>query len=90
MSSAASKVVTTMLARDVPDTNPAAILSSRQREILQLIAEGHSTKEIGYRLALSAKTVETHRRSLMQRLDIHDVASLARFAVRSGLVSAER
>jgi len=51
------------------------------------IFEAQSTKEIGYRLNLSGKTVEAHRRLLMQRLDIHDVAGLARFAVRSGLVS---
>jgi len=70
--------------------SPLDLLSTRQREILQLIAEGHSTKEIGYRLGLSVKTVETHRRILMNRLDIHDVAGLARLAVRTGLVSAER
>jgi DNA-binding NarL/FixJ family response regulator len=71
-------------------TRPVDLLSNRQREILQLIAEGQSTKEIGYRLNLSSKTVETHRRLLMQRLEIYDVAGLARFAIRSGIVSAER
>lgn len=70
-------------------TSPLQLLSGRQREILQLIAEGQSTKEIGYRLNLSGKTVETHRRLLMQRLDIHDIAGLARFAVRTGLISLE-
>lgn len=70
-------------------TSPLQLLSGRQREILQLIAEGQSTKEIGYRLNLSSKTVETHRRLLMQRLDIHDIAGLARFAVRTGLISLE-
>lgn len=66
--------------------NPLDRLSPRQREILQLMAEGHSTKEIAFRLSLSAKTVETHRSQLMDRLDIHDVAGLVRFAIQVGLV----
>ena len=86
----APAVVTKVLERKTSITSPLELLSARQREILQMIAEGQSTKEIGYRLQLSGKTVETHRRLLMQRLDIHDVAGLARFAVRSGLVSLER
>jgi DNA-binding NarL/FixJ family response regulator len=81
--------VAKVLERKSGVTSPLELLSARQREILQLIAEGQSTKEIGFRLNLSGKTVETHRRLLMQRLDIHDVAGLARFAVRSGLVSLE-
>ena len=89
ISARAPAVVTRVLARSEAITSPLELLSARQREILQLIAEGQSTKEIGYRLHLSGKTVETHRRLLMQRLDIHDVAGLARFAVRSGLVSLE-
>jgi len=86
----APTVVNKVLERTPTATSPLELLSARQREILQLIAEGQSTKEIGFRLHLSGKTVETHRRLLMQRLDIHDVAGLARFAVRSGLVSLER
>ena len=82
--------VSKVLERKSDVTSPLQLLSARQREILQLIAEGQSTKEIGYRLNLSGKTVETHRRLLMQRLEIHDIAGLARFAVRSGLVSLER
>ena len=81
--------VWTLLQRKSDVSSPLQLLSARQREVLQLIAEGQSTKEIGYRLNLSGKTVETHRRLLMQRLDIHDVAGLARFAVRAGLVSLE-
>jgi len=69
---------------------PAPKLSPRQREVLQLIAEGHSTKEIAHRLALSVKTVETHRAELMVRLGIRDVAGLVRYAVRTGLVDPER
>ena len=86
----APAVVARVLERKTEATSPLELLSARQREILQMIAEGQSTKEIGYRLNLSGKTVETHRRLLMQRLDIHDVAGLARFAVRAGLVSLER
>ena len=89
ISQRAPAVVAQVLDRKAPITSPLELLSGRQREILQLIAEGQSTKEIGYRLHLSGKTVETHRRLLMQRLEIHDVAGLARFAVRSGLVSLE-
>jgi DNA-binding NarL/FixJ family response regulator len=63
-------------------------LSPRQREILQLIAESNSTKDIAQKLHLSVKTVDTHRTELMKRLDIHDVSGLVRYAIRSGLVSA--
>jgi len=66
--------------------DPIDRLTPRQREVLQLIAEGLSTKEIAFKLSLSAKTVETHRAQLMERLDIRDVAGLVRFAVRTGLI----
>jgi DNA-binding NarL/FixJ family response regulator len=89
ISPSAPKTVTQMLAKNEPETSPLSLLTARQREILQLIAEGQSTKEIGFRLMLSTKTVETHRRLLMERLGIHEVAGLARFAVRAGLVSAD-
>ena len=65
-------------------------LTPRQREVLQLIAEGHGTKDIAARLCLSAKTVETHRAQLMERLGIHDVAGLVRYAIRTGIVSADK
>ena len=64
-------------------------LTLRQREILQLIAEGHTTQDIAHVLNLSVKTVETHRTQLMERLDIHDIAGLVRFAIRSGIVSLD-
>ena len=64
-------------------------LSLRQRETLQLIAEGHTTQEIAYRLGISVKTVEKHRAQLMERLDIHDVAGLVRYAIRAGLVTSQ-
>jgi DNA-binding NarL/FixJ family response regulator len=69
--------------------SPVEQLSERQREILQLIAEGETTKEIAITLKLSAKTVEYHRMQLMQRLNIFDIPGLVRFAVRTGLVSQE-
>lgn len=70
--------------------DPLALLTPRQREILQLVAEGRSTKEVAQLLHLSVKTVETHRAELMARLDIHEVAGLVRFAIRTGLVTADR
>jgi DNA-binding NarL/FixJ family response regulator len=66
------------------------VLSPRQRQVLQLIAEGRSTREIADQLHVSVKTVETHRAELMRRLDIHDVAGLTRYAIRAGLVSSDR
>lgn len=65
---------------------PVAQLTQRQREILQLIAEGNTTKQIAATLDVSIKTVETHRAQLMERLAIHDVAGLVRCAIRYGLV----
>lgn len=67
----------------------AVELTARQREVLQLIAEGCSTKDIANKLGLSVKTVDTHRTELMRRLDIHDVAGLVRYAIRRGLVTTE-
>ena len=64
-------------------------LSPRQREILKLVADGLNTKEIARHLSISAKTVETHRAQLMERLNIHDVAGLVRFAIKMGLVDVE-
>jgi DNA-binding NarL/FixJ family response regulator len=65
---------------------PFEVLTARQREVLQLIAEGHSTKDIAQRLQLSVKTVETHRGQVMDRLGIHGVQGLVRYALRAGLV----
>jgi DNA-binding NarL/FixJ family response regulator len=64
-------------------------LTPRQSEVLQRIAQGHSTRDIALQLALSAKTVETHRADLMRRLDIFDIAGLTRYAIRHGLVSTD-
>jgi DNA-binding NarL/FixJ family response regulator len=67
----------------------ATELTPRQLEVLTLISEGSSTKDIARTLNISVKTVETHRAQLMERLDIHDVASLVRYAIKIGLVSIE-
>jgi DNA-binding NarL/FixJ family response regulator len=64
-------------------------LTPRQLEVLRMIAEGHSTKDIALNLNISAKTVETHRAQLMDRLGIHEVAGLVRYAIRTGLISVE-
>ena len=64
-------------------------LTPRQREILTLIAEGNSTREIARRLKISVKTVESHRAQLMERLNIHEVAGLVLFAIRLGLIIVE-
>ena len=64
-------------------------LTPRQREVLQLVAEGGTTKEIAMKLGLGVKTVETHRSQLMDALDIHDIASLTRYAIRVGLVARD-
>ncbi len=66
----------------------AAMLTDREREVLQLIAEGLSSKEIANVLGVSLKTVDSHRSNLMEKLDIHKVAGLVKFAVRAGLVEA--
>jgi DNA-binding NarL/FixJ family response regulator len=69
--------------------SPLEQLTPRQRETLQLIAEGKNTKEIASDLGISVKTIESHRLQLMDRLNIHDIAGLVRYAIRSGLVSLE-
>jgi DNA-binding NarL/FixJ family response regulator len=89
-------VATTVSKREVADylrrtqggeTHREKPLTLRQREVLQLVAEGRTTKEISLRLSLSENTVETHRRRLMARLQVHDVAGLVRHAIRLGLIT---
>ena len=65
------------------------ILTSRQKEVLQLIAEGNSTKEIAGKLFVSVKTVETHRAHIMEKLGIYDIAGLVKYAIRVGLIFPE-
>jgi DNA-binding NarL/FixJ family response regulator len=71
------------------DANPYDKLTARQREILQLIAEGRSTKEIARTLQVSFNTVAVHRAHLMKRLDIHDLAGLVRYAIQSGIIASD-
>lgn len=72
-----------------PSSIEVEALTPRQREVLQLLAKGQSVKEIAYALSLSAKTVETHRAQLMARLQLRDLPSLVRFAIRAGLIGIE-
>lgn len=65
---------------------PQRTLSHRERQVLQLVGEGHSTKAIAALLGISVKTADTHRTRLMEKLDIHQTAGLVRYAIRSGLV----
>jgi len=65
---------------------PADPLTSRERQVLQLVGEGKSTKDVATLLGISVKTAESHRSRLMQKLDIHETASLVRYAIRHGLV----
>ena len=82
-------VVMDYMERMDTDKTPIERLTRRQREILQLIAEGNTVKEIAWQLNLSVKTVETHRSQLMGRLDIHDVAGLVRYAMRMGIIEQD-
>jgi DNA-binding NarL/FixJ family response regulator len=68
----------------------AKALTPRQREVLRLIAEGLTTKAIARRLGIAVKTAETHRTQLMNRLDIHDIAGLVRYAIRAGILKTGR
>jgi DNA-binding NarL/FixJ family response regulator len=77
--------------KDTPQSvDVPSLLTARQREVLQLIAEGQTTKQIAALLYISEKTVESHRLRLMRQLDIHDIAGLVRYAIRTGLVMPER
>ena len=89
LSSAVSEhVVAACLRRLDKEETSLERLTPRQREVLQLVAEGHTTKEIAKKLDISAKTAEAYRGDLMKALDIHDTASLTRYAIRTGLVSS--
>ena len=65
---------------------PNSQLSVRERQVLQLVAEGHTTKKIGSLLGISTKTADTHRTRVMEKLDIHPTAGLVRYAIRNGLL----
>lgn len=73
-----------------PGTPPAfATLTAREREVLQLLAEGKSTKEMASDLSVSVKTIETHRRNIMEKLNIHSTAELTKYALREGITSLD-
>lgn len=85
----AKHVIKEYVRRDDSSETMRHPLTLRQREVLQLMAEGTSTRKIAEALKISVKTVETHRAQLMERLDIHDVAGLVRYALRTGLVQQD-
>ncbi len=70
---------------DADDTKPAAKLSERERQVLALIAEGKSNKEIAMHLGIGVRTIETHRERIMRKLDVHSVAGLTKFAIANGI-----
>jgi len=70
---------------DNGEVNAFAVLSPREREVLQLLAEGNSTKEIAGKLNVSVKTIESHRKQIMEKLNIHSIAELTKYAIREGL-----
>ncbi len=88
-----SPAITDMVVRDyvakagVEDEAAFSVLTPREREVLQLMAEGESTKGIAARLAVSVKTVESYRQQIMEKLDLHSVAELTKYAIREGLTS---
>jgi DNA-binding NarL/FixJ family response regulator len=85
----ASTVVDMVLgAREAPALrSPFDLLSSREQEVLKLLAEGYKTREIGEYLCISPKTVEKHRTHLMEKLNLHSISSLTAYAIEKGLVS---
>jgi len=90
---AISKTLVTALSRKSQASSassPLELLTLRQREVLRLVAEGSTTKQVAARLGLSVKTVEAHRGAIMERLGIRDLAGLVRFAIRAGLVAGDK
>lgn len=82
-------IVNAMLRETTPESTTLARLTLRQREVLQLIAQGLTSKEIARELGVSIKTVNTHRTDIMEQLGVHDIAGLVRFAIHVGLVTTE-
>lgn len=73
---------------DCTRPKPAPVISAREREIVQLVAEGKSNKEVAQELGISVKTVETHRAHIMAKLDLHSISDLVRYAIRNGILQA--
>jgi len=90
-----SPAITQSVVRDYIDhldkmsSSAFSLLTTREREVLQLLAEGMTVKEIAYQLDLGVKTVETHRQQIMDKLDIHSLAELTKYAIREGLTSLD-
>jgi DNA-binding NarL/FixJ family response regulator len=89
LSSKVASVIIKDYMRHLPEDESSAfyVLTAREREVLQLLAEGKTTKQIASLLHISVKTVETHRRQIMSKLDIHSIAELTKYAIREGLTS---
>ena len=87
--SIASVVVERISDSSSDEVSMASQLTPREREVLQLLAEGRRTSEVASRLFLSVKTVQTHRRNIMDKLDLHSLPELTRYAIREGLITAE-
>ena len=92
VSPAISETVLGALCTTAPANHGSSLsrLTAREREILQLLAEGHSTKEIALHLDVSAKTVATHRENLMKKVEIETIAGLTKYAIRHGLTTSDR
>lgn len=81
----AATVAEALISKNNGDSSPAVQLSSRERQVLQLIAEGHTSAQIGDRLHVASATVDVHRRNIMRKLNLHSIAELTRFAMRTGI-----
>ena len=84
---AASVLVETLRSKKTADTPPSEPIGRREREVLRLLADGHTSPEIGKLLHIATSTVEVHRRNLMRKLALHSVAELTKYAVRHGLTT---
>ena len=89
LSPAITEVVVENMLNPTEGENAFAVLSDRERQVLQLLAEGKTTKQIARTLHVSPKTVEGHRTKIMNKLDIDSVANLTKYAIREGLTSAD-
>ena len=84
---AAAVLVESLRGKKAPDSPPLEPIGRREREVLQLLADGHTSPEIGKRLHIATSTVEVHRRNLMRKLELHSIAELTKYAVRHGLTT---
>lgn len=84
---AAAVLVESLRGKKAADSPPLEPIGRREREVLQLLADGHTSPEIGKRLHIATSTVEVHRRNLMRKLELHSIAELTKYAVRHGLTT---